>query len=98
MSCRKNRGTVALVRQNMIVLVRKQKDPDLVDPKRCAGSEKNLPDPRRRPAYEREDLEESFDGGEVLGVHRLLESARHNAAHLSKDDELFYTRVPMPRI
>jgi hypothetical protein len=48
-----------------------------------------LPDPQRRPAYEREDLEEAFDGGEVLGVNRLLESSRHNAAHLNKDEELF---------
>ncbi len=48
-----------------------------------------MPYPQRRPAYEREDLEESLNGGEVLGVHRLLESARHNAAHLNKDDELF---------
>jgi hypothetical protein len=74
----------------MNVLVRKQTDPHLVDPKKCAGSEKNLPDPRRRPAYEREDLEEAFDGGEVLGVDRLLEPARHDAAHLNtEDDELF---------
>ncbi len=52
--------------------------PDPVNPENCAGW----------PAYEREDLEEAFDGGEVLGVHRLLESARHNAAHLKHRQEI----------